>query len=74
MKECILPGSIIYTDELHSHNDALKHGYQHKRIHHQQKVVYVMGDVHTNTIENPWSQLKRSLDGTHYAVSANYLQ
>jgi len=34
------------------------------------KSIYVLGDVHTNTIENFWSQFKRSLDGTHNAVSA----
>jgi transposase-like protein len=71
--ERVLPGSIIYTDELLSYTGVGKAGYHHRRIHHAQK-IYVKGDVHTNTIECFWSQLKRSLDGTHHAVSAKYLQ
>jgi transposase len=33
-----------------------------------------MGDVHTNTIEGVWSLVKRSIAGTHQAVSAKWLQ
>ncbi len=73
MKEHVLPGSIVYTDELLSYKNTEKSGYQHRRIHHAQK-IYVMGDIHTNNIESFWGQLKRSLDGTHHAVSAKYLQ
>lgn len=35
---------------------------------------YVRGNVHTNSIEGFWSQLKRSISGTHHAVSPKYLQ
>jgi transposase len=73
MKAHVLPGSMVYTDEHLSYNGTQKAGYQHRRIHHDQG-VYVNGDVHTNNIENFWGQLKRSLDGTHHAVSAKYLQ
>lgn len=31
-------------------------------------------DAYTNSIEGFWSQLKRSLDGTHHAVSPKFLQ
>ena len=34
---------------------------------------YVRGDAHTNTVEGFYSQLKRSLDGTHHHVSAKHL-
>lgn len=73
LKERVLPESTVYTDEWLAYNNVSKSGYNHRRIHHEQK-IYVMGDTHTNTIENFWSQLKRSLDGTHHAVSAKYLQ
>jgi len=33
----------------------------------------VRGDVHTNTIEGHWSQLKRSIHGTHVHVSGKHL-
>ena len=32
----------------------MREGYEHRRINHSAK-VYVMGDVHTNTIEGFWS-------------------
>ena len=73
MKEHVLPGSMVFTDELASYNGTEKAGYQHRRIHHAQK-VYVIGNIHTNNIEHFWGQFKRSLDGTHHAVSAKYLQ
>jgi hypothetical protein len=33
-----------------SDNRLERSGYEHRRIHHSQE-IYVMGDVHTNTIE-----------------------
>ena len=73
IKEKVLARSVVYTDELPSYNSLPRQGYQHKRIHHASK-VYVMGDVHTNTIEGFWSLVKRGIDGVHHAVSAKYLQ
>lgn len=73
IKEHVLPDSMIYTDELLSYNTLLRHGYQHRRIPHAKK-VYVMGDVHTNTIDGFWSLVKRSLSGVYHSVSAKYLQ
>ncbi|MCA1697337.1 MAG: IS1595 family transposase, partial [Actinobacteria bacterium] len=70
----VLDGSVIYTDEAPTYvGIAKKGGYEHKRIHHAAK-VYVVGDVHTNTIEGFWSLVKRGIGGTHHAVSAKYLQ
>jgi hypothetical protein len=48
-------------------------GYEHRRINHDQK-IYVMGDVHTNTIEGFWSLVKRGIGGVYHAVSTKYLQ
>ena len=31
-------------------------------------------DIHTNTIEGFWSQVKRTIGGTHIQVSRKYLQ
>jgi hypothetical protein len=36
--------------------------------------VYVMGDVHTNTIEGFWSLVKRGIGGVYHSVSKKYLQ
>ncbi|MBI2910003.1 MAG: transposase [Chloroflexi bacterium] len=46
-------------------------GYAHRRIHHESE-VYVMGDVHTNTIEGFWSLVKRGISGVNNAPSAKY--
>ncbi len=72
IKEKILDKSIVYTDELPSYNPLQKMGYAHKRIHHASK-IYVMGDIHTNTIEGFWSLVKRGISGVNHAVSAKYL-
>ena len=70
----VLPATVIYTDEAPTYlGIARKGGYEHKRIHHTAK-VYVVGDVHTNTIEGFWSLVKRGIGGTHHAVSAKWLQ
>ena len=35
--------------------------------------IYVMGNVHTNTIESVWSLLKRSIIGSYHHVSMKHL-
>jgi transposase-like protein len=69
----VLPKSTVYTDEAPTYIGLPRKGYEHKRIHHAEK-VYVRGDVHTNTIEGFWSLVKRGIGGTHHAVSAKFLQ
>lgn len=71
--ERVLPKSIVYTDELPSYNKLNKMGYDHKRIHHASK-VYVMGEIHTNSIEGFWSLVKRGINGVYHSVSDKYLQ
>lgn len=65
-------GSTLYTDELAVYNYASRWGYDHARVNHRRR-EWVRGPVHTNTIEGFWSQLKRSIDGTHHQVSRRYL-
>lgn len=73
VRERVLPKSVVYTDELPSYNTLPKFGYDHRRIHHASK-VYVMGDIHTNSIEGFWSLVKRGINGVYHAVSDKYLQ
>jgi len=72
IQERVLQKSTVYTDELNSYDRLPALGYQHKRIHHASK-VYVMGDIHTNTIDGFWSLIKRGISGVNHAVSAKYL-
>jgi transposase-like protein len=73
--ERILPESTVYTDCYTTYDNLaeMPQGYAHHRINHAAK-VYVMGDVHTNTIEGFWSLLKRGIGGVYHSVSAKYLQ
>ena len=75
VREHILPSSTVFTDELHGY-DGISHmnrGYDHRRIHHSSK-VYVVGDIHTNTVEGFWSLLKNGIRGVYHSVGKGYLQ
>ncbi len=69
----ILPGSMIYTDELPAYKRLGYMGYQHRRVHHAAH-VYVQGRAHVNTVEGFWSLLKNGIRGVYQSVSAKYLQ
>ena len=73
MREHVRIGANLMTDEYRSYGNAKYVGYKHETVRHGAK-EYVRGKVHTNTIEGFWSQLKRSMDGTHHSVSAKHLQ
>ena len=73
IQEKVLPSSLVFTDELRSYNSLGYKGYEHKRIHHAQK-IYVVGDIHTNSIEGFWSLVKGGLRGVYRSVSSKYLQ
>jgi len=66
----ILPGSILYTDALRSYRQTDR-DYIHEFIDHSLR--YAEGRVHTNTIENFWSCVKRTLHGTYIAPRAFHL-
>jgi transposase-like protein len=75
IRERVLTNSTVYSDE-YSVYDRLatpENGYNHRRIKHAEK-VYVMGDVHTQTIEGFWSLIKRGISGVYHSVSRKYLQ
>ena len=65
-------GAHIITDE-HANYPfiAAQHGYFHEVINHIDG--YVRGHIHTNGIENFWSCLKRSLNGTYISVEPFHL-
>src|SRR5207244_86710 len=65
IRENFEAGAAIFSDELKSY-DGLEGEYQHAVINHA--VEYVNGKVHTNTMENFWSLLKRGLHGTYISV------
>ena len=65
-------GATVSTDELASYAKLSRLGYRHGRVNHSAD-QWVNGIHHTNSIEGFWSQLKRSIRGTHVHVSAKHL-
>jgi transposase-like protein len=63
-------GSAIYTDNAVGYNKLLQN-FVHEVVNHTNE--YVRGHVHTNSIENFWSLLKRSLKGTYVCVEPFHL-
>ena len=70
IRERVEAGAAIFSDELKSY-DGLGDDYKHQVINHA--VEYVNGNVHTNTMENFWSLLKRGLHGTYISVEPFHL-
>lgn len=60
------PGSILYSD-IGSWYRGLEAEYVLQQVNHA--IEYVNGEIHTNSLENFWSLLKRSLRGTYVAVA-----
>lgn len=63
-------GSTIYTDSAVGY-DLLHSRFVHDVVNHAE--TYVKGQVHTNSLENFWSLLKRGLRGTYVAVEPFHL-
>ena len=70
VREHVQAGSAIFSDELKSY-EGLEADYQHAAINHAGE--YANGNVHTNTMENFWSLLKRRLHRTYISVEPFHL-
>ena len=70
VKENVESGSHLSTDDCHSYW-GLDKEYVHQIVDHAER--YVDGQVHTNSLENFWSLLKRGLKGTYVAVEPYHL-
>ena len=71
----MLPETMVFTDE-YSVYDKLANADERVRTsaHQSREKVYVMGDVHTQTIEGFWSLVKRGIAGVYHNVGKGYLQ
>jgi transposase-like protein len=70
VREQVHAGAALYTDALMAYT-GLDNDYQHQVVDHA--VEYVHGRVHTNTLENFWSLVKRGLHGTYVSVAPFHL-
>ena len=69
--EYVLPSSMIFTDEWGGYSHRVGSSYiAHRRIRHEDR-IYVSGDVHTQTIEGFFGNLKTGIRGNYHSVSSN---
>jgi transposase-like protein len=63
--------ATVYTDRWSGYDGLAAREFIHDTVNHS--VEYVKGQVHTQSIENFWSLLKRGLTGTYVAVEPFHL-
>ena len=63
--------SLLAADSWRGYSDYLRR-FPHAKVDHHRK-QYVVGAVHTNTIEGFWSIFKRGIVGTFHKMSAKYM-
>lgn len=68
----IEPKSILMTDSAPAYG-RVKGSYDHYSVNHSKK-EFARGSFHINTIETWFAHLKRSIAGTHKAISKQHLQ
>ncbi len=73
LNEHIAPDTeAIYTDEHGGYQGIGDADTQHETVNHGAE-EWVRGDVHTNTVENVWSLLDRSIMGAYHHLSTKHL-
>jgi transposase-like protein len=67
----ISPRSVVFTDAHKGYAGLAEQEFVHGTVSHMNE--YVRGSIHTQGIENFWSLLKRTLNGTYVAVEPFHL-
>jgi transposase-like protein len=70
IRDNIAPGSKLYTDAWVGYR-GLDAEYEHQIVDHA--TAYVIGAIHTNSCENFFSLLKRTIKGTYVSVEPFHL-
>src|SRR6266566_1470563 len=70
VRKHVTAGTALYSDALMSY-EGLATDYAHQVVDHAAQ--YVDGRVHTNSLENFWSLLKRGISGTYVSVEPFHL-
>jgi transposase len=69
----VAKGSHLLTDTWAPYKSIARSiGAIHRTVRHGAKEWVSRDGTHTNNIESFWSQLKRSIDGTHHVISTKY--
>lgn len=72
IEENVEKGTVLHTDELPSYRTINTKGYGHETVNHRCG-EYARDGIHVNGIEGFWSQIKRSIRGTHVHVSSKHM-
>jgi transposase-like protein len=72
VENTVQPGTTVHTDEWPGYQDLDDAGYNHRVINHSEG-QYVMGSIHTQTIDGFWGNFKNGIVGVHHHVSNDYL-
>jgi transposase-like protein len=64
--------TTLHTDESDGYKRVARDAAAHKSVNHG-RYEYARDGVTTNRVEGYFAQLKRSIDGTHHAVSVEHL-
>ncbi len=62
----------VYTDDWPAYKGIASEAVKHETVNHSAD-EWVKGDVHTNSVENIWSLLKRAIVGSYHQVSKKHL-
>jgi transposase len=73
IKKFVRKGSRVATDEWPTYRALASLGFRHQTVNHSE-MEWVRGEVHTNTIEAFWANVKRGIKGTYVWVSKKHLQ
>ncbi len=68
----VAQGSAVHTDDFRGY-DNLVSFYPHSVVNHSAG-QYVLGSVHTNTIESFWALFKRGYHGVYHWMSRKHMQ
>ena len=71
VRDHVAADARVITDQLRSYY-GVKKTRRHDVINHIRQ--FARGDIHTNTIENFWSLLKRGIIGSYHKVSLKHLE
>lgn len=69
----VVPDARLITDDWKGYKTVARSYARHDTINHSDR-VYVSGDVHTNTIEGFFGNLKTGIAGNYHSVSKKWLQ
>jgi len=72
IKDNVLPGSVIITDENPGYARIRGEGYGHEAVKHVAG-EYVRGTAHTNSIESVWAVMKRGMHGVYHHASRKHM-